>query len=197
MSLKRLLFITLITFISSTSFAKERLVLMPVVTDGGDKMVSVGLSAKKTIRSSDRYAKISSRGKVLSDSATDWACVQDSKTGLMWERKQTDGGIQDKSKKYTFHEAPDYAKRINHNRLCDFSGWRMPTKGELKTLVIKGKKPTINADYFSNTVSSNFWSGSSYDDYPFSAWYVSFSDGYDYGYNESSSYAVRVVRDGQ
>ena len=47
------------------------------------------------------YRKISSTGEPLPASATEWACVQDRITGLMWEMKTADGGLHDGLRTYT------------------------------------------------------------------------------------------------
>ena len=94
-------------------------------------------------------------------SAKDWACTKDSKTGLIWEVKTTDGGLRDWNKTYTNYTT-DYPKcdnnahgiscegtgklgdstntdgfvtAINSQSLCGASNWRLPTIEELEGLV--------------------------------------------------------------
>lgn len=46
------------------------------------------------------YIKISSAGDELDASAEEWACVKDTDSGLLWEVKTIDGGLQDKDWAY-------------------------------------------------------------------------------------------------
>jgi len=39
---------------------------------------------------------------MLPESATSWSCVKDSQTGLIWEVKTNDGGLQDKDSTYSW-----------------------------------------------------------------------------------------------
>jgi hypothetical protein len=61
------------------------------------------------------YTKISNSGATLPATAklgtgsNDWACTKDTKTGLTWEVKNTDGGLQDMENTYTWYE-PDASK---------------------------------------------------------------------------------------
>ncbi|HNC04518.1 MAG TPA: hypothetical protein PLY05_14335, partial [Agitococcus sp.] len=56
------------------------------------------------------YTKISATGKELPDSATEWNCVLDKQTGLMWEKKTDDDGLRDKDHRYSwFEDSSGYA----------------------------------------------------------------------------------------
>ncbi len=46
---------------------------------------------------------LDSNGASLSASAPTWACVQDNVTGLTWEVKTYDGGLQDKDHTYSWY----------------------------------------------------------------------------------------------
>lgn len=50
-----------------------------------------------------QYLKIGTQGQVLADDATQWDCVYDSKTQLLWEEKTDDGGLRDKDWSYTWY----------------------------------------------------------------------------------------------
>ncbi len=43
------------------------------------------------------YVKLDGSGNVLSDNSSTWSCVKDMDTGLVWERKREDDGLQDRS----------------------------------------------------------------------------------------------------
>ena len=112
------------------------------------------------------YTKISNSGATLPATAqlganpNDWACTKDNKTGLIWEVKTTDGGVQDWKSTYSWYE-PDakkngdgagyqnlgtckgsncdtyaFTKAVNAKGLCGKKDWRMPTKDELVKLVV-------------------------------------------------------------
>ena len=49
------------------------------------------------------YTKISSTGTELPASATDWSCVKDNVTGLIWENKTDDDGLHGKSDRYNWY----------------------------------------------------------------------------------------------
>lgn len=49
------------------------------------------------------FTKISATGQKLADSATEWSCVLDNKTGLIWERK-TDSGVRSNRHGYSWFE---------------------------------------------------------------------------------------------
>ncbi|MCI5130842.1 MAG: DUF1566 domain-containing protein [Candidatus Electrothrix sp. EH2] len=50
------------------------------------------------------YTKLDSSGQPLADqTATQWACVKDNVTGLIWEMKTDDGGLHDKDDTYTWY----------------------------------------------------------------------------------------------
>ena len=107
-----------------------------------------------------------------------WACVRDNVTGLVWEVKDNDGGIHDKDTEYQGGVAQpwggdsDAADRgdyhdgwnplvngSNREALCGLANWRMPTVGELATLIHYGKaNHTIDTNYFPNTPKKWYWS---------------------------------------
>ena len=49
------------------------------------------------------FTKLDSDGNTLDASATEWSCVQDNVTGLIWETKTTDGGLHDKYDRYSWY----------------------------------------------------------------------------------------------
>jgi len=112
-------------------------------------------------------------------------CVQDNVTGLMWEVKTADGGLRDWNKAYTNYDSTlsvqkfdgfgyvvpiqadidaqsnsvGFKNAVNATNLCGFSDWRLPTVGELQSIVRSGF-PTIDHTWFPNTQSNGFWSAS-------------------------------------
>ena len=117
--------------------------------------------------------------------------VQDNVTGLIWQKDTAPGT-------YNWDHAVSYCENLI---LGGYSDWRLPTIKELTTIVdssIPYPGPTINTDYFPNTVSSNYWSSTTYAPYPLHAWVVYFHYGnFVYYSNKSYYYYVRAVRSGQ
>jgi hypothetical protein len=99
--------------------------------------------------------------------------VVDTVTGLMWQRDVDPG-------QYTWANAKDYcANRLNLNG-C--SGWRLPTRIELVSLVDftvaqNSGHATIDANAFPQTPAETFWSSSPMAGPAGNAWNVPFSNG--------------------
>ena len=120
------------------------------------------------------FIKVDAEGRPLSADAQDWSCIKDKVTGLMWERKTSDGGLRDKANTYSWYN-PDmntngqiegskdggtctgeircdtqaYIDEVNKKGLCGYKDWRLPTPTELYGLLDLG---TIQPDisYFND-----------------------------------------------
>lgn len=51
------------------------------------------------------FTKIAASGAALASSASQWSCVKDNVTGLIWELKTDDGGLHDKDDSYVWYES--------------------------------------------------------------------------------------------
>ncbi len=123
--------------------------------------------------------------------------VQDNVTQLIWEVKTDDGGVQDKDNTYNWNAAIAYCEDLP---LGGYNDWRLPSREELRSIVdysIPYPGPTIDTSYFPNTVSSYYWSSTTYASSTGSAWHVYFSSGLDNYSHKSYSRYVRCVRGGQ
>lgn len=125
--------------------------------------------------------------------------VTDNNTGLMWQ-KQDDGAAYNwyqASGTYDTTYNPSSQDVCGSLNLGDYSDWRLPTKKELITIVDYAIGPKINATYFLNTKSSDYWSSTTHANDPRFAWSVSFWYGGVSSYYKYYSYYVRCVRGGQ
>ena len=123
--------------------------------------------------------------------------VLDTKTSLVW-RRCTEGTAWDgkackgKATKFKFADAKKQAEAA-----APVSGkaWRLPTKDELLTIVIKQKKkPMTDMEAFPGTPSSLYWAKRpGYDD-NLTGWMIDFGSGKGFG-GSGSKEAVRLVRD--
>ena len=101
------------------------------------------------------YTKLDSNGEELFASATQWKCVRDNATGLIWEKKVKEGGLRSQNWTYMntsnmgsydprdeadngickesaidgdgiYCDTEGYVAAVNENGLCGASDWRMP-----------------------------------------------------------------------
>ena len=121
------------------------------------------------------FAKLDMSGNTLSASATNWACVKDNVTGLIWEVKTDDGDLRDTDNTYTWYnpdssisggdsgtanggsctgsdcDTSSYVDAVNTLpvALCGHRDWRMPWAEDLLSIIDYGlTQPAIDADYF-------------------------------------------------
>ena len=139
--------------------------------------------------------------------------VRDSNTGLIWQKcsagQNNDSTCSGTVVRYNWYKASGTYDASNNPSSQDVCGslnlgghsdWRLPDKKELISIVdyaIPYSGPTIRTAYFPNTLSSVYWSSTTYAYGPFYAWGVYFDyGGGNYGY-KYGSYDVRCVRGGQ
>jgi len=113
--------------------------------------------------------------------------VIDTKTGLIWQKDTAPDT-------YEWQDALSYCKSFT---LAGHNDWRLPNINELQSLVDYTRcSPSINTSLFPNTVSSYYWSSTTYAGRPNYAWYVNFLGGLvSYSYKSRNGY-VRAVRGG-
>ena len=125
------------------------------------------------------YVKVDAQGNELSDGASAWSCVKDRDSGLLWEEKTDDDGLQDKDWRYRhFHNSAGYASTVDYNGrllcqglggscdaysyvnavnatgLCGKNNWRLPLTGELLGLAqFNDAPPYIDKRAFPETVN--------------------------------------------
>lgn len=169
-----------------------------------------------------KYVGIDRRGQQLA-AGQSGPCVLDQFTGLTWEVKSAEPGLQFREHTYTwFDPAEDhageldfrgksgggtctdsacdthsYAEAVNRNGLCGFRDWRVPSRDELGSISDPRKTaspPTINVAYFPNTQSGEYWSANDYQFHWDTAWLWNFENGLDRVEWKSSPRYLRLVR---
>ncbi len=135
------------------------------------------------------FVKLSSEGKVLDFETSNWSCVLDQKTSLVWEVKSETEGLQYSMNTYTWFDGDTgrknnmYSKNcywgegcntlsfiddINEAQLCTYNNWRLPTRNELKTIInyYGDDDILIDLDFFPNTQMGTYWTSMTAKDNP-------------------------------
>ena len=95
--------------------------------------------------------------------------VSDNMTGLMWQ--QSDDNVQ-----RTWEAAITYCEGLT---LQGYTDWRLSNIKEIQTIVDYSLyNPAVNTAFFPGTNSVAYWSSTTDDAFPDSAWSLDFSDGY-------------------
>jgi hypothetical protein len=161
--------------------------------------------------------KISGDGEILKSDSSEWSCVLDKKSSLMWEVKNEDEGLQYALNTYTWFDGQSgrdsgtytkncywgkscntksYIEDINQSVLCSFNDWRLPSRSELNSIVdYYGDSDTlINLDFFPNTQMDTYWTSSSLKDSPSLAYEIPFFFGGSIARDKTIDTFVRLVR---
>ena len=162
-----------------------------------------------------RFEKLDSAGRVLPATAESWDCVRDNENGLVWEVKETNGGLRDLDFTYSWYSPdgelgiPDggecyyiycdtysLVEAVNEEGLCGWRDWRLPTNLELMSLDTERLyyDPDIDQRYFPNTQSGYYWTSTLAGVGPLS-WSVNFLNGFPEVSPRRLAYYVRLVRD--
>lgn len=132
-----------------------------------------------------RYRKLDNQGQPLPDSATQWDCVEDLNTGLVWEKKLDDpDSPRDQRKVFAWEfgnyhpqqaeldyacpsgealcSTEQYRQWLNSQQLCGIQTWRLPHIQELMSLQHfgslsqqAGQVVSIDVRYFPDVGTSN------------------------------------------
>jgi hypothetical protein len=110
--------------------------------------------------------------------------VRDSQTRLTWQQALSPD-------RYTWADARSYCAQLAFG---GGSGWRVPSIGELQTIVDERTNPSIDAATFPETPSEYVWSSSTDAQDPSQAWTVFFANGTTYRIPTTNLKNVRCVR---
>lgn len=188
--------------------------------------VSIPLAQEQTLirlkETKGNMIKLNTAGNILAADSENWDCVHQKSSELTWEVKST-SGLRDKTNTYTWIpdgpdqgdilswfknvqgkctgdarcETSDYIAKINQQKLCSFSDWRLPTKAELESLIMMGKakdEAKIDSQYFPNTLASWYWTADINETHPDFAWYVLFKNGVSLSDKKNNAKHLRLVR---
>jgi len=166
------------------------------------------------------YTKLDANGDALPQSTTSWSCVLDNYTGLVWEVKLDDPASSSHfGHSYSWFEpngsinggAPGLADggvctgsacdtqglvdALNAELRCGASGWRLPTREELLSLVHAGRRdPALSTEFFPQGAGVS-WSGTPVAADADQALVLDFSDGRIEVALKSNPRQLRLVRE--
>lgn len=169
------------------------------------------------VSTKEAYLKLASNGEKLQNHTTTWACVEDVKSGLIWEVKSNNDGIRDKDHLYSWFDpllaggisdggrckgniscdTNAYVQAMNKQKLCGHDDWRLPTREEMQSLVYfdnENSRTRINSEYFPEAMASWYWTASSNENNPDYAWYVLFRNGISLNDLKTRPKHIRLVR---
>ena len=130
-------------------------------------------------------------------------------TSLVWEKKTDDSSVHDVDNTYSWSTGSlvkedgtvftTFLNTLNDGGFGGSNGWRLPSFYELNTLVEPGY-PNCSAPPCTavpgETVSSGYWSSSTYRSAPFGAWGVFFNGGGGFTAYKTLTLYARAVRGG-
>ena len=181
------------------------------------------LPAAGADKAASNFVKIANDGTELPEAAAqgtkekDWACTLDRATGLIWEVKTT-SGLRSQTNSYSWYsrdnagraigsstggfcaqegrcDTEKYIADVNSSGLCGAHDWRMPQSKELEAhFSTRLTSPEAYAEFFPNTSSTYYWSGTPGAFYSFSAWAVYISNAQAYYFHRTGSNGIRAVR---
>lgn len=212
---------------AKTVLAKKK----PTTSDTVSALPAQALFPEKTnitiaVSRNPVFAKLDKFQNPLGDETENWNCVLDHATGLVWEVKTADYGLQDRKNYYSWYDPTQasiggdpgkkdngncrggidcdthaYIQAINSTKLCGYSDWRLPTKAELMSLVQfsadPNKRGMIDKKYFPNGAVDWYWTSETDADNAGYAWYVLFYNGRSMKAQKSQAKRIRLVRGGE
>lgn len=149
-----------------------------------------------------------------------WACVRDNQSGLIWEVKTTEPGLQNINNTYSWYDSDQrsnggwagkanggkcsgsacdtesYIKAFNARKFCGYTDWYLPSRFELNTIVdtsVFFPGPTLPKEYFPEAKAGGYWTDTTFKTRRASAWAWRFDQGADYIEEKSAALSVRLT----
>ena len=162
------------------------------------------------------FTKLSNEGEVLDFEDSNWSCVWDQKTSLVWEVKSETEGLQYSMNTYTWFDGntgrennmysnncywgescntQSFVDDINEAQLCTYTNWRLPTREELKTIInyYADDDILIDLDFFPNTQMGTYWTSMTAKDNSSLAYEIPFFYGGPIARDKSLDTHIRLV----
>lgn len=149
-----------------------------------------------------------------------WACVRDNQSGLVWEVKKSEPGLQNINHTYSWYDSDQntnggwagkanagvctgsdcdtesYVKAINAEQLCGYSDWYLPSRYELNTIVdtsVPYPGPTLPKSFFPESLPGKYWTDTTFKTRRAGAWIWNFDTGSDSVVEKSEAHSVRLT----
>jgi Protein of unknown function (DUF1566) len=149
-----------------------------------------------------------------------WDCVRDNQSGLIWEVKKSEPGLQNINNTYSWYD-PDqttnggwagkanagvcsgsdcdtesYIKAINAKKLCGLNDWYLPSRFELNTIVdtsVLFPGPALPKAFFPEALPGKYWTDTTFKTRRAGAWIWSFDSGSDLVVEKSEAHSIRLT----
>ena len=169
-----------------------------------------------------KYSGITQNGDPMAADAGPGPCVLDSWSGLIWEVKTGQPGLQDWRNTYSWYnpneqhgeldyrgsrdggqctgsdcDTWDYIRAVNDAGLCGYRDWRLPLRDELASISDPRKAetpPTFNQEFFPFGQPDEYWSANDYQFRWDAAWVWNYQFGHDRVDWKKEPKRVRLVR---
>lgn len=149
------------------------------------------------------------RGVALSYRDPGVGTIEDTRTGLTWEKQSWDSSVNDHNLVYTWAGALAKIAALNVAEFAGFSDWRLPNRAELDSLVSSAAAypavdPSFNVSCMpgctvltcSCTNSERYWTSTTFEPVPGYAWDVEFGLGQVSADFKTETLHARAVRGG-
>ena len=149
------------------------------------------------------------RGVALSYRDPGVGTVEDTRTGLTWEKQSWDSSVNDHNLVYTWDGALAKIAALNAAAFAGFDDWRLPNRTELDSLVSSAAAapavdPSFNVSCMpgctvvtcSCTSSDRYWTSTTFEPVPAYAWEVDFAFGETRVESKTQPLHARAVRGG-
>ena len=141
------------------------------------------------------FIKFDASGDALPFSATQWTCVKDSTSGLIWEKKHSEG-LNNAEFVSNYSNTQAYINMMNSTNFCGYDDWRLPDKDELQGLGrTVGTDSHLNTDFFPNSHNFWYWTSSQKSADKSKAWSIRSDFGFSRARDKNEKHHMRLVRD--